>query len=77
MTWVESWRYYMSLRATRAFHRAHYVSLPHLVARSLTGRWVPWPALFDNSFWIRRYLTYVDEPEPPIGSCIAFVCSLQ
>ncbi len=74
---VESWRYYMSLRATRAFHRAHYVSLPHLVARRLTGRWVPWPGLFDNSFWIRRYLTYVDEPEPPIGSCIAFVCSLQ
>ena len=73
---VESWKYYMSLRATRAFHRAHYVSIPHLIARGLTGRWVPWPALFDRPFWIRRYLRYVEEPAPTAGSCIAFVCSL-
>lgn len=74
---VESWRYYLSPRAARAFHRAHYVSLPHLVARKLTGRWVPFPALFDRPFWIRRYLRYVDEPAPERGSCIAFVCSLE
>jgi SAM-dependent methyltransferase len=74
---VESWRYYMSARATRAFHRAHYVSFPHLVARRLTGRWVPFPSLFDNSFWIRRYLPFVEEPPPERGSCIAFVCSLK
>lgn len=74
---VESWRYYMSPRATRAFHRAHYISLPHLVARRLTGRWVPIPSLFDRPFWIRRYLPFVDEPPPDRGSCIAFVCSLK
>jgi SAM-dependent methyltransferase len=38
---VESWRYYLSPAAARTFHRAHYVSLPHLIARRLTGRWVP------------------------------------
>ncbi len=74
---VEKWRYYLSPRAARAFHRAHYTSLPHLFARKLTGRWVPFPGLFDRPFWIRRFLPYVDEPAPAVGSCIAFVCSLQ
>ena len=71
---VVRWRYYMSAEATRAFHRSHYVSLPHLVARKLTGRWVPVPALTDNAFWVRRLRRWVDEPEPKPGSCIAFVC---
>ena len=71
---VVRWRYYMSPEATRAFHRSHYWSLPHLVSRRLTGRWVPAPALMDNRFWVRRLSRYVDEPEPELGSCIAFVC---
>ncbi|HWZ85776.1 MAG TPA: class I SAM-dependent methyltransferase [Thermoanaerobaculia bacterium] len=72
---VRRWRYYMSPEATRAMHRDHYLSLPHLVARKLTGRWVPFPALTDNSFWARRFRRLADEPEPEEGSCIAFVCS--
>jgi SAM-dependent methyltransferase len=72
---VERWRYYLSPAAARAFHRSHYVSLPHLAARRLTGRWVPLPGLTDNRFWLRRMRRWVDEPEPPIGSCIAFVCT--
>jgi SAM-dependent methyltransferase len=71
---VQRWRYYLSPRAARAFHRSHYVSLPHLVARALTGRWVPFPRLFDNAFWVRRLERHTGEPEPPAGSCIAFVC---
>jgi SAM-dependent methyltransferase len=71
---VVRWRYYVSPKAARVFHRAHYVSLPHLVARKLTGRWVPIPALADNAFWVWRYRRFVDEPEPTEGSCIAFVC---
>jgi SAM-dependent methyltransferase len=71
---VVRWRYYLSPAAARVFHRAHYVSLPHLLARRLTGRWVPFPALTDNGFWVRRYLRFVDEPPPDKGSCIAFVC---
>jgi len=71
---VVRWRYYMSAAATRAFHRSHYVSLPHLLSRQLTGRWVPVPALTDNAFWVRRLTRWVDEPEPNPGSCIAFVC---
>jgi SAM-dependent methyltransferase len=72
---VERWRYYMSPEATRAMHRDHYLSLPHLVARKLTGRWVPFPSLTDTPFWARRFRRLADEPEPKEGSCIAFVCS--
>jgi SAM-dependent methyltransferase len=72
---VERWRYYVSPKAAKAFHRAHYVSLPHLAAKRLTGRWVPVPALTDNAFWVRRYLRWVEEPAPEAGSCIAFVCT--
>lgn len=35
---VRRWRYYLSPAAARAFHWSHYVSLPHLLARKLTGR---------------------------------------
>ena len=71
---VRRWRYYLSETATRAMHRSHYWSLPHLVLRRLTGRWVPFPGLFDRPSRIKRLLRYVDEPEPLRGSCIAFEC---
>lgn len=71
---VVRWRYYMSPDAMHAFHRYHYTSLPHLVARKLTGRWVPLPALMDNAFWVGRLRRWVEEPEPDAGACIAFLC---
>ncbi len=71
---VVRWRYYLSPRAAHAFHWSHYVSLPHLLARRVTGRWVPFPGLTDNAFWARRLRKHVEEPEPAAGSCIAFVC---
>ncbi|HTR02173.1 MAG TPA: methyltransferase domain-containing protein [Thermoanaerobaculia bacterium] len=71
---VERWRYYMSPGAMHTFHRYHYTSLPHLLARKLTGRWVPLPALMDNAFWVRRLRRWVEEPEPEAGACIAFLC---
>ncbi|HKD19584.1 MAG TPA: class I SAM-dependent methyltransferase [Thermoanaerobaculia bacterium] len=72
---VRSWRYYLSPAATRRMHRDHYLSLPHLVARRVTGRWVPFPSLTDNAFFVRRYRRLAEEPAPEEGSCIAFVCS--
>ena len=71
---VQWWRYYLSPPAARRFHRAHYVSLPHLVAKKIFGRWVPFPRLTDNAFWVRRFRPLVEEPEPAAGSCIAFLC---
>ena len=72
---VRRWRYYLSPEATRRMHHDHYLAVPHLVARRLTGRWVPFPVLTDNRFWVRRYRRLAEEPEPAVGSCIAFVCS--
>ena len=72
---VRSWRYYLSPRATRRMHRDHYLSLPHLVSRKVTGRWVLFPSLTDNAFFVRRYRRLAEEHPPPEGSCIAFVCS--
>jgi SAM-dependent methyltransferase len=72
---VRSWRYYLSPAATRRMHRDHYWSLPHLVARKVTGRWVPFPSLTDNAFFVRRYGSLAEEPAPAEGACIAFVCT--
>ena len=72
---VKSWRYYLSPEATRVMHRDHYLSLPHLVARKLTGRWVPFPALTDTAFWVQRFGRLAEEPAPEVGSCIAFTCT--
>jgi len=71
---VQRWRYYVSPATAKRFHRSHYVSLPHLVAKKLFGRWVPFPILTDNAFWIRRFRPLVEETEPDTGSCIAFLC---
>jgi SAM-dependent methyltransferase len=72
---VKSWRYYLSPEATRMMHRDHYLSLPHLAARKLTGRWVPFPALTDTAFWVQRFGRLAEEPTPEVGSCIAFTCT--
>jgi SAM-dependent methyltransferase len=71
---VERWRYYSSLAASRAAHHSHYWSLPLLVFRKLTGRWVPFSSLMQRPFLVRRFALYVDEPEPTPGACIAFFC---
>jgi SAM-dependent methyltransferase len=72
---VRRWRYYLSAAATRRMHRDHYLSVPHLIARRVTGRWVPFPGLTDNAYFVRRYRRLAEEPAPEEGSCIAFVCS--
>jgi SAM-dependent methyltransferase len=71
---VERWRFYSSPAASAAAHRSHYWSLPFLVSRRLTGRWVPFPGFWERPFWRRRLERYVGEPEPPEGSCIALIC---
>ena len=55
---VEHWEYYMSPAGHRAFDLAHYLSVPHLISRKLTGKWVIFPyrlasALFER--WLRPH----------------------
>jgi SAM-dependent methyltransferase len=71
---VRRWRYYSSPEASRAAHRSHYVSLPLLLFRRATGKWVPFPRLAQRPFFLRRFLRYVNEPEPHPGACAAFFC---
>jgi SAM-dependent methyltransferase len=71
---VRRWRYYSSPQASRAAHRSHYASLPLLLFRKVTGRWVPFPNFMTRPFFLRRFARYVDEPEPKPGACAAFFC---
>jgi SAM-dependent methyltransferase len=40
---VARWQYYMTPAGHRAFDLAHYLGVPNLISRKLTGRWVLWP----------------------------------
>lgn len=58
--------YYFSAAAHRAFDLCHYLSIPGLVAHTLTGRWVIHPAqVRPFEPWIRRFY---DEPFPAVGA---------
>lgn len=55
---VEEWEYYMSPAGHRAFDLAHYLGLPRLVSRKLTGKWVAFPNPISNALferWLRPY----------------------
>jgi SAM-dependent methyltransferase len=69
---VEHWEYYMSPSGHRAFDLAHYLGVPRLISRKLTGKWLAFPnppanALF--AAWLRRYC---DEGPPALGPYIFF-----
>jgi SAM-dependent methyltransferase len=47
---------YFSPRAHRAFDASHYLGVPHLLARKVTGRWVLHPLMArPYERWLRRY----------------------
>ncbi|HEX8476173.1 MAG TPA: class I SAM-dependent methyltransferase [Pyrinomonadaceae bacterium] len=63
---VEHWEYYLTPAAHRAFDVAHYLSVPRLVTRKLTGKWVAMPnpittRLYEK--WLRRH--YERRPAMP------------
>jgi len=75
--WRERWsaagfdvvtqHYYFSPAAHRAFDLCHYLGVPNLMTRKLTGRWVLHP-VFSRPFnrWLRRYF---EEPlVQPVGA---------
>jgi SAM-dependent methyltransferase len=65
---VVSWRPYVSRRALVAVEWGHYLGLPSLVARRLTGRWILWPSRLNLGLteWLVRPL--YREPPPQIGA---------
>lgn len=69
---VRSWEYYVSPAAHRAFDLAHYLSVPNLVARRLTGRWVVPPLTLAARLYERWLRPFCDEPPPAEGAYIFF-----
>jgi glycosyltransferase involved in cell wall biosynthesis/SAM-dependent methyltransferase len=65
---VERWQYYLTPRAHRAFDAAHYLGLPRLLCRRLTGRWTPLPNPAVNALfhlWLRRHASAEARPSGP------------
>lgn len=65
---VERHLYYFSRYALRAFEWGHYLGLPALVARKLTGRWIL--ARADGNLWLTEKLLrrYFEEALPAHGA---------
>lgn len=64
---VVHWSYYFSARAHRAFDASHYLGVPNLISRKLTGRWVVHPLQMKPfEWWMRRY--YAEPTEQPAGA---------
>lgn len=64
---------YLSPRATQYLELGHYYGAPNLLARKVTGRWVPWP-------WRPRFVVeeailapHVAEDDVPNSGCCFFV----
>ncbi|MER3438602.1 MAG: hypothetical protein C4346_14010 [Chloroflexota bacterium] len=57
---------YFSPAAHRAFDLAHYLGVPNLLSKRLTGRWVLHPLQAKPvEWWFRRYY---EEPLPGLGA---------
>ena len=69
---VSRWEYYVSPRAHRAFDLLHYLSVPHLAAHKLTGRWTAFPLSLTTKLFDRWLRPFYDEPAPERGAYIFF-----
>jgi glycosyltransferase involved in cell wall biosynthesis/SAM-dependent methyltransferase len=70
---VNSWEYYVCAQGLRAFDLAHYISLPHLLSRKFTGKWVVFPlslAIPWLHHWLARHANEVPQGE---GAYIFFI----
>jgi SAM-dependent methyltransferase len=69
---VERWTYYVSPEGLRAFDLAHYLSIPRLLSRKLTGKWVSIPNPIANRLFDRWLRPHYDAPSPEEGAYIFF-----
>jgi len=57
---VERWWHYFTPSAMRAFEWGHYLGLPSLVVRKLTGRWILFPTRWNLALtdrFVRQYIS--------------------
>jgi SAM-dependent methyltransferase len=70
---LEHWWPYFSRGALAALEWGHYLGLPSLIAKKLTGRWILWSSrinLWPTERLLRRYY---EEPLPEAGAYLFFV----
>lgn len=70
---IKRYRYYFSRRALGALERWHYLGLPALVCRKITGRWVIVPS--DVNLWLTEKILrrHHEELPPELGAYLFIV----
>jgi SAM-dependent methyltransferase len=69
---IKHWQYYLSPAGHRAFDLAHYLSVPRLISRKLSGKWVAFPNPVSNFFFEYWLRTYYEEGPSGEGPYIFF-----
>jgi SAM-dependent methyltransferase len=70
---LDRWWPYFSRGALTALEWGHYLGLPSLLAKKLTGRWVLWPSRANLWLTDRLLRRYYEEPLPQAGAYVFFV----
>lgn len=70
---IQRHRYYFSKHALQALERWHYLGLPALVSKKITGRWVIVPS--DVNLWITEKILkrHYEEQYPELGAYLFIV----
>lgn len=68
---LERWWHYFTPSAMRAFEWGHYMGLPSLVARKLTGRWIIAPTRWNLSL-TERFVSQYTSTEPHAQGTMTF-----
>ncbi len=76
---ITHWQYYFSPEATRVFELWHYLGLPSLIIRKLTGRWVLVPFEINLSLTAALLRPYYDRESipPELGSDTFFIAQKE
>lgn len=69
---VDHSEYYLTPAAHRAFDVAHYLGIPRLVSRKLTGKWVAFPNPVSNYLFEKWLRPHYDAPPVAEGPYIFF-----
>jgi SAM-dependent methyltransferase len=70
--YVEKWFHYYPPRAMQVSEWGHYLGLPSLVARKLTGRWIIAPTRWNLALTMRLVRGYYDRPAPCEDGTMSF-----
>jgi SAM-dependent methyltransferase len=70
---LDLWWPYFSRGALTALEWGHYLGLPALVTKKLTGRWILWPSRANLWLTDRLLRRYYEEPLPKDGAYLFFV----